>query len=54
MRDSRWNAAGKQHAVRKNEIAITVGNRRHWGLVMLSNHPSVETILNEVGVPPWP
>ena len=53
MRDSRWNAA-THRAVRKNEIAVAVGNRRNWGLVMLSSYPNVETILNEVGIPPWP
>ncbi len=54
MRDSRWNPAGTQRAVRRNEVAVMVGNRRNWGLVMLSNYSSVETILNTVGVPPWP
>lgn len=54
MRDSRWNPAATQRAVRRNEITVAVGNRRHWGLIMLPNCYSVETLLNEVGVPPWP
>jgi hypothetical protein len=54
MRDSRWNSAATPRVLRRNEIALMPGNRRHWLVVMLSDYSSVETILNQVGVSPWP
>ncbi len=50
MRDFRWNSAGKPRVLKKNEIAMTAGNRRHWGLVM-PEYAQVENILNGLGIP---
>jgi hypothetical protein len=53
MRRARWNPSEKR-ALRRDEVALMPGNRRNWGLVMLSDYSNVEAILNKIGVQPWP
>lgn len=50
MRAFRWNSATKPHQLRRSEIAVMVGNRRYWGMVM-SEYVHVESILNSLGIP---
>ena len=49
MREWRWKSADKR-TLRKSEIAVTAGNRRHWGMVM-PEYAQVENILNGLGIP---
>lgn len=49
MRDFRWNSASKPRVLKRNEIAVTAGNRRHWGMVM-PEYAQVENILNSLGI----
>jgi hypothetical protein len=49
MVSNRWR--GIRDGIRVTELAVPVGHRRHWGLVVHSDYATVEAILNRVGAP---
>lgn len=49
MASNRWG--GPKPKIRTVELPISVGNRRHWGLVIHSEYATVEALLNRIGAP---
>lgn len=49
MRRQRWNGSNRQAKV--SEPPVPVGVRRYWSLVLSDEYPTVDAILNRIGVP---
>jgi hypothetical protein len=49
MLEHTWR--GTRERARREETIVAPGERRHWGLVILSEYTQVELLLNRVGVP---
>jgi hypothetical protein len=49
MRDGAWRAS--ERPPRRNEIAIQVGRREYWTLLMIQSQVQVEGVLDALGIP---